>query len=83
MNEDTWHRARLIPISGLGGQEEKERRSASALLAVVGAVKEVGRAHLAPVGAPAGTISTYCAAPFARAEDRKLPVDGLTRVQRG
>ena len=83
MNEDTWHRARLIPISGLGGQEEKERRSASALLAVLGAVKEFGRANLAPLGAPAGTISTYCEVPFELADDRKFRVDGLIRVQRG
>ncbi|MCH7717983.1 MAG: stress response protein [Chloroflexi bacterium] len=83
MNEETWLRARLIPISGIGGQEEKERRATSALLAVLGAVKEFGRATLGRLGAPAGTVSTYCEVPFELNDGQKVRVDGLIRVQRG
>ena len=53
MSEEQWEAARLIPISGIGGQDEKERRAASALLAVLGAVKEFGRSVLGKIGAPA------------------------------
>ena len=44
MSEETWHEARLIPTSGITGAEEQERRATSALLAVLTAVKEFGRA---------------------------------------
>lgn len=83
MNEETWQRARLIPISGLGGSEEKETRATSALLAVLGAVREFSRAILSRLGAPAGTVSTFCEVPFELEDGRKVRVDGLIRVQRG
>ena len=44
MSEDTWLAARLIPTSGINGVEEQERRATSALLAVMSAVREFGRA---------------------------------------
>jgi hypothetical protein len=56
--EDHWQQARLIPTSGISGQEEAERRASSALLAVMGAVREFGLALVKPLGAPAGTIAT-------------------------
>ncbi len=59
MNEESWEAARLIPVSGLGGQQEKERRAASALLAVIGAVKEFGQAIVRGLGAPAGNVSAF------------------------
>lgn len=83
MSEETWLAARLIPISGLGGSEEKERRATSALLAVLGAVKEFGHAMFTRFGAPAGTVSTFCEVPFDVGDGRKVRVDGLIRVQRG
>ena len=83
MSEETWQRARLIPISGLGGQEEMERRATSALLAVLGAVKEFGRAMLGQFGAPAGPVAVFCEVPFELADGRNVRVDGLIRVQRG
>lgn len=83
MGEETWLRARLIPISGLGGSEEKERRATSALLAVLGAVKEFGRAALGRLGAPAGSVSTFYEVPFELNDGRRLRVDGLIRVRRG
>jgi hypothetical protein len=82
MSEETWNEARLIPTSGISGAEEQERRATSALLAVLGSVKEFGRAITGPLGAPAGTIRTYIEVPFALGEKRCYP-DGLIRVSRG
>ena len=83
MSEETWLKARLIPISGLGGNEERERRATSALLAVLSAVKEFGRATLGRLGAPAGVVSCFCEVPFELDDGRKVRVDGLIRVRRG
>jgi hypothetical protein len=80
--EQAWHEARLIPTSGINGAEEQERRATSALLAVMAAVKEYGRAVVKPFGAPAGTIETYIEVPFLLGE-KKLYPDGLIRVARG
>lgn len=82
MAEENWHEARLIPTSGINGAEEQERRATSALLAVVSAVKEFGRALVKPLGAPAGTIDCYIEVPFTLGEKRLFP-DGLIRVSRG
>jgi hypothetical protein len=64
MGEVDWERARLFPISGIGGPDEQERRAASALLAVVQAVREFGRAITLPMGAPAGRLSAFIEVPF-------------------
>ena len=53
-----WHRARLIPTTGIGGQDEQEKRATSFLLAVMCAVPQFGRALLQHLGAPAGRIQT-------------------------
>ena len=82
MAEEAWHEARLIPTSGINGAEEQERRATSALLAVLGAVKEFGRAFVKPFGAPAGTLECYIEVPFTLGEQRLYP-DGLIRVSRG
>ncbi|KQY56692.1 hypothetical protein [Nocardioides sp. Root140] len=82
MTEETWHQARLIPTSGISGAEEQERRATSALLAVMGVVKEFSRTVLAPLGAPAGNVETFIEVPFALGEKRLYP-DGLIRVTRG
>ncbi|GCD88440.1 hypothetical protein [Nocardioides sp. LS1] len=82
MAEESWHEARLIPTSGISGAEEQERRATSALLAVLGAVKEFGRAFVKPLGAPAGAMSCFIEVPFALGEKRLYP-DGLIRVSRG
>lgn len=82
MAEESWHEARLIPTSGINGPDEQERRATSALLAVLTAVREYGRALLKPYGAPAGTIETYIEVPFLLG-DKKLYPDGLIRVSRG
>ncbi|MDF1602129.1 hypothetical protein [Nocardioides sp. YIM 152315] len=82
MSEESWHEARLIPTSGINGAEEQERRATSALLAVLGAVKEFGRSFVKPFGAPAGNMECYIEVPFILG-DRRLYPDGLIRVSRG
>jgi hypothetical protein len=63
VSEEAWHEARLIPTSGINGAEEQERRATSALLAVITAVREFGRALLRPLGAPAGSVQAYIEVP--------------------
>lgn len=82
MTEETWHQARLIPTSGIAGAEEQERRATSALLAVMGTVKEFSKALLAPLGAPSGVVETFIEVPFMVGEKKCYP-DGLIRVTRG
>ncbi|MDP9822676.1 hypothetical protein [Nocardioides massiliensis] len=82
MTEENWHQARLIPTSGISGAEEQERRATSALLAVMGTVKEFSKAILAPLGAPSGNVETYIEVPFVLGEKKCYP-DGLIRVTRG
>ena len=82
MSEETWHQARLIPTSGISGADEQERRATSALLAVMTAVREFGRALTGPLGAPAGTVQTFIEVPFALGDAKVIP-DGLIRVRRG
>lgn len=82
MSEESWHVARLIPTSGISGSDEQERRATSALLAVIPAVKEFGRALLQPLGAPAGQLEAYIEVPF-KVGDRTVYPDGLIRAKRG
>jgi hypothetical protein len=82
MAEETWHEARLIPTSGISGAEEQERRATSALLAVMGCVKEFSKALLTPLGAHSGNVATYIEVPF-MLRDKKVIPDGLIRVTRG
>jgi hypothetical protein len=82
MTDRPWERARLIPVSGISGPDEQERRGASALLAVVNSVREFGRAITAPLGAPAGTPMAFIEVPFTSGE-RKLRPDGVLQVKRG
>lgn len=82
MTEDSWLAARLIPTSGINGAEEQERRATSALLAVMSAVREFGRALTQPFGAPAGPIQTFIEVPFMLGDAKFFP-DGLIRVTRG
>jgi hypothetical protein len=82
VTEETWHQARLIPTSGIAGTDEQERRATSALLAVMGVVKEFSKSLLGPLGAPAGHVETFIEVPFDLGEKRIYP-DGLIRVSRG
>lgn len=80
--EANWQAARLIPVSGLSGPDEQERRGASAYLAVLASVREFGRALTTRFGAPAGRIETFIEVEFPHGEKRCRP-DGLIRVTRG
>jgi hypothetical protein len=82
VGEVEWERARLFPVSGIGGADEQERRASSALLAVMQSVREFGRAITAPMGAPAGRLSAYIEVPF-NDGDKKLRPDGLLQVMSG
>jgi hypothetical protein len=79
VREVEWERARLFPVSGIGGADEQERRASSALLAVIQSVREFGRAITAPMGAPTGRLSTFIEVPFDDG-DKKLRPDGLIQV---
>lgn len=81
MAENTWQPARLIPTSGINGQDEAERRATSALLAVMGAVREFGAAIVRPLGAPGGQLSTFIEVPFVLDERTVIP-DGLVQASR-
>ena len=82
MDEEDWEPARLIPVSGISGADEQERRGVSALLAVLSSVREFGRAITVPLGAPAGSVSTFIEVPFDLG-DRKVRPDGVIQVTRG
>jgi len=82
LKDESWPRARLIPISSATGIEAQERRAVSALLAVMGAVEEFGRGLLKPLGAPAGRVEAFIEVPF-KVNDKSLRTDGIIIVTRG
>ena len=82
MDTSSFQSARLIPITGIKGDQEQERRATSALLAVIQAVPEFGRAVLKPLGAPAGRVRAFIEPEFIQAEKKVRP-DGLIVVERG
>jgi hypothetical protein len=82
VSEETWNLARLIPTSGINGDQEAERRATSALLAVLMSVREFGRVITQPLGAPAGKVEAFIEVPFTLGEKKCFP-DGLIRVTRG
>lgn len=77
--DEKWQRARLIPVTGITGAEEQERRGTSVLLAVLSSVREFGRAITVRMGAPVGTIECFIEVEFILG-DRKVRPDGLIRV---
>ena len=78
-----WERARLIPVSGIRGAEEQERRATSALLAVLSAVDEFGMTLTKPYGAPRARLETFIEVPFETEDGRTVFPDGLIRAKRG
>jgi hypothetical protein len=83
IDREHWQPARLIPTSGITGQDEAERRATSALLAVLQAVTEFRNAVLKPLGAPAGALEAFIEVPFETADDRTVYPDGALVVTRG
>jgi len=81
--EEAWRQARLIPTTGIGGQDEQEQRATSSLLAVMGAVPQFGRAILDLVGAPGGRIQTFTEIRFVDADTKLSIPDGAVVVERG
>ncbi|WP_197679026.1 hypothetical protein [Auraticoccus monumenti] len=69
-DEKSWNAARLIPTSGINGADEQERGATSALLAVMGAVREYAKALTGPLGAPASQLETFIEVPFDLAGNR-------------
>jgi len=80
--EETWHPARLIPVAGIKGQDEQERRATSVLLAVMGAVPKFGHALLAPLGAPRGRISAFAEIQLKDGDGKSNIPDGAIVVER-
>src|SRR5688572_25987254 len=81
--EETWRQARLIPTTGIGGQDEQEQRASSSLLAVMRAVPQFGRAILAYLDAPAGRINTFTEVRFLDVDEKTSIPDGAVVVERG
>lgn len=78
-----WVPARLLSTAGIRNQNEQERRAASALLAVIGAVPSFCHELLSGMKAPKGAVSTYTELRF-RDGDKKLQIpDGAVVVERG
>lgn len=81
--DEVWHPARLIPVAGIRGEEEQERRATSALLAVMHAVPEFGRGLLADAKAPRGRITTFAEVQLKDADGKVSIPDGAIVVERG
>ena len=82
-DEELWHPARLISTAGIRSEEEQERRATSALLAVMGAVPDFGRALVDDLGAPKGRLRTFAEVQL-KDEDGKVSIpDGAIVVERG
>jgi hypothetical protein len=81
--EESWHLARLIPVAGIRGQEEQERRATSALLAVMQAVPDFGHALLADARAPRGRITAYAEVQLKDSDGQVSIPDGALVSERG
>ena len=82
-SEETWEPARLIPVAGIRGQEEQEKRATSSLLAVMHAVPEFGHALLAGLGPPPGRITTFAEVQLKDSDGKVSIPDGVISVARG
>ena len=82
-DQEGWSLARLIPVVGIKGQEEQEKRATSSLLAVMGAVPEFGRALLESLGAPRGRITTYAEVQLRDGDGKVSIPDGVIVAERG
>src|SRR6185503_2798060 len=81
--EESWRQARLIPTTGIGGQDEQEQRATSSLLAVMRAVPQFGRSLVALLEAPGGKLDTYTEVRFLDADEKTAIPDGAIVVERG
>lgn len=82
--QEGWPVARLIPTAGIRGEEEREKRATSSLLAVIFAVPEFGHALLKELGAPKSpVIETYTEVRFKDANGKTVIPDGAIVCRRG
>ena len=79
---ENFQKARLIPITGIKGAQDQERRATSALLAVMRAVPSFAQTLLKPFGAPKGQVETFIEPEF-KVGTQKIRPDGLIVVTRG
>lgn len=82
MDTSIFQAARLIPVTGIKGAQDQERRASSALLAVMQGVPELAYVLLKPLGAPKGVVKTYIEPEF-KLQSRKVRPDGLIEISRG
>jgi hypothetical protein len=80
---ENWQFARLIPVVGIRGQQEQEKRATSVLLAVMHAVPEFGHELLRGFGAPKGHINTFTEVQLKGADGKVHIPDGAIVVERG
>lgn len=83
LRDERWPVSRLIPLTTATGVEAKERNAASALLAVLSHVDELGRNLLKPLGAPAGRIEAFVEIQIKAESGKTIRPDGLIGVTRG
>ncbi len=81
MDTSKYQPARLIPVTGIKGEQDQERRATSALLAAFVGVPEFARTVLKLVGAPVGRIQTFIEPEF-KTETKTIRPDGLITVER-
>ncbi|MGW6625935.1 TerD family protein [Nocardia sp. NPDC055002] len=79
---DTWQPARLFSVIGVGAGEEQERRTTSALIATMQAVRPFARAICARMGAPAGAFEGYLEVQYESGDTKVIP-DAVLKVSRG
>ena len=81
-----WQPARLIPTAGIKGAREQELRATSALLSVMKAVPDFGRALLAELGGPKGKrtkLETYVEVSLADGNSGTVRPDGVIVAEHG
>ena len=81
--EEDWPVARLLPTTGIRGQEEQEQRATSSLLAAMRAVPDFGRALVADLGGPRGRIRTFTEVQLKDSSGKTVIPDGAIVVEWG
>ncbi|GGK44138.1 TerD family protein [Nocardia camponoti] len=79
---DSWQPARLFSVFGIGAGEEQERRTTSALISTMQAVRPFARAICARLGAPVGAFEGYIEVQYEAGEAKVIP-DAVLKVSRG
>lgn len=81
MDFSKFQEARLIPVTGIKGDQDQERRATSAFLAALVGVPDLARTFLKVAGAPVGKVQTFIEPEFEIGE-KKIRPDGLISVER-